>query len=426
LQYLINLSQMRRSQLFIKTRREAPADEESKNAQLLIRAGFIHKDSAGVYALLPMGLQVVENIKRIVREEMNSTGASELLMTTLQRKDLWEHTDRWDDKKVDIWFKSKLQNGTEVGLAWSHEEPMTEMMKEFIASYRDLPAYTYQFQAKLRNEMRAKSGIMRAREFIMKDLYSYSRTQEEHQAYYDSMVQTYLKVYARLGLGDNTFLTLASGGAFTKYSHEFQTVCDAGEDIIYLDRQKGIAINQEVLNDETIQKAGVDKQSLEEIKVAEVGNIFSFGTHKSEQLGLYFSDEDGRQKPVYLGSYGIGITRLVGVLAETFADERGLVWPKSVAPYQAYLARLGDETEVKQAADGLYDELEAAGISVLYDDSDERPGEKFADADLMGLPYRLVVSAKSLEAGGIELKARTATDTEIVPADQLTTRLLQP
>jgi prolyl-tRNA synthetase len=417
---------MRRSQLFIKTRREAPADEESKNAQLLIRAGFIHKDSAGVYALLPMGLQVVENIKRIVREEMNSTGASELLMTTLQRKDLWEHTDRWDDKKVDIWFKSKLQNGTEVGLAWSHEEPMTEMMKEFIASYRDLPAYTYQFQAKLRNEIRAKSGIMRAREFIMKDLYSYSRTQEEHQAYYDSMVQTYLKVFARLGLGDNTFLTLASGGAFTKYSHEFQTVCDAGEDIIYLDHQKGIAINQEVLNDETIQKAGVDKQSLEEIKAAEVGNIFSFGTHKSEQLGLYFSDEDGRQKPVYLGSYGIGITRLVGVLAETFADERGLVWPESVAPYQAYLARLGDETEVKQAADELYDELEAAGISVLYDDRDERPGEKFADADLMGLPYRLVASAKSLEAGGIELKKRTSTDSRIVSPEKITEALLHP
>jgi prolyl-tRNA synthetase len=417
---------MRRSQLFIKTRREAPADEESKNAQLLIRAGFIHKDSAGVYALLPMGLQVVENIKRIVREEMNSTGASELLMTTLQRKDLWEHTDRWDDKKVDIWFKSKLQNGTEVGLAWSHEEPMTEMMKEFIASYRDLPAYTYQFQAKLRNEIRAKSGIMRAREFIMKDLYSYSRTQEEHQAYYDSMVRTYLKVFARLGLGDNTFLTLASGGAFTKYSHEFQTVCDAGEDIIYLDHQKGIAINQEVLNDETIQKAGVDKQSLEEIKAAEVGNIFSFGTHKSEQLGLYFSDEDGRQKPVYLGSYGIGITRLVGVLAETFADERGLVWPESVAPYQAYLARLGDETEVKQAADELYDELEAAGISVLYDDRDERPGEKFADADLMGLPYRLVASAKSLEAGGIELKKRTSTDSRIVSPEKITEALLHP
>jgi prolyl-tRNA synthetase len=426
LQYLINLFQMRRSQLFIKTRREAPADEESKNAQLLIRAGFIHKDSAGVYALLPMGLQVVENIKRIVREEMNSTGASELLMTTLQRKDLWEHTDRWDDKKVDIWFKSKLQNGTEVGLAWSHEEPMTEMMKEFIASYRDLPAYTYQFQAKLRNEIRAKSGIMRAREFIMKDLYSYSRTQDEHQTYYDSMVRTYLKVFARLGLGDNTFLTLASGGAFTKYSHEFQTVCDAGEDIIYLDRQKGIAINQEVLNDETIQKAGVDKQSLEEIKAAEVGNIFSFGTHKSEQLGLYFSDEDGRQKPVYLGSYGIGITRLVGVLAETFADEHGLVWPESVAPYQAYLARLGDETEVKQAADELYDELEAAGISVLYDDRDERPGEKFADADLMGLPYRLVASAKSLEAGGIELKKRASTDSRIVPPEKITEALLHP
>lgn len=411
---------MRRSQLFIKTRKEAPADEESKNARLLIRAGFIHKDSAGVYALLPMGLQVVENIKRIIREEMNSTGASELLMTTLQRKELWEHTDRWDDKKVDVWFKSHLQNGTEVGLAWSHEEPITEMMKEFIASYRDLPAYVYQFQAKLRNELRAKSGIMRAREFIMKDLYSYSRTEEEHQRYYDAMIQSYLRVYARLGIGDDTFLTLASGGAFTEFSHEFQTVCDAGEDIVYLDRQKKIAINEEVFNDETIAKAGVNKDSLEKIKVAEVGNIFSFGTHKSQQLGLYFTDETGEQKPVFLGSYGIGVTRLIGVLTERFADDKGLVWPQDVAPYQVYLVSLGDDEEVRRAADEIYNYLTEKGYGVLYDDRDERPGEKFADADLFGIPYRLVVSHKSLEAGGFELKNRALTDTEIVVKDQLT------
>ena len=266
---------MKRTKLFVKTRKQAPAGEESKNAQLLIKAGFIHKDSAGVYALLPMGLAVVENIKSIVREEMNSIGGNELLMTSLQRKELWQHTDRWDDDKVDIWFKSKLANGTDVGLAWSHEEPIGDMMKEFIASYRDLPAYVYQFQNKLRNEIRAKAGIMRAREFMMKDLYSFSRTDEEHQAFYDKVTESYLKIFDRIGLADSTFLTYASGGAFTQFSHEFQTICEAGEDVIYLDRQKGIAINQEVMSDDVIAKAGVNKDSLEKLKAAEVGNIFS-------------------------------------------------------------------------------------------------------------------------------------------------------
>jgi prolyl-tRNA synthetase len=417
---------MRRSKLFIKTRKEAPADEESKNAQLLIRAGFIHKDSAGVYALLPLGLRVVENIKQIVRQEMNKCGGNELLMTTLQRKELWEHTDRWDDQKVDIWFKSKLQSGAEVGLAWSHEEPITEMMKEFIASYRDLPAYVYQFQTKLRNELRAKSGIMRAREFIMKDLYSYSRTEADHQEFYNSMIQAYLRVFAEIGLGDDTYVTFASGGAFTQFSHEFQTVTEAGEDTIYLDREKKIAINEEVMSDEVIQKTGVNKDRLEKVKAAEVGNIFSFGTHKSEQLGLYFSDEDGAAKPVVLGSYGIGVTRLVGVITEHFADEKGLVWPHNVAPYTVYLARLGDGEETVKAADEIYTRLRSAGISVLYDDrNDASAGEMFADADLLGMPYRLVVSPKSLEAGGFELKKRTQTDTRIVTAENLVSQIKQ-
>lgn len=414
---------MRRSELFIKTRKEAPADEEAKNAQLLIRAGFIHKDAAGVYALLPLGLAVIENIKQIVRDEMNAAGGNELLMTTLQRKELWEHTDRWDDAKVDIWFKSRLQNGSDVGLAWSHEEPISDMMREFIASYRDLPAYVYQFQTKLRNEIRAKSGIMRSREFIMKDLYSFSRSDEEHQKFYDSITQAYLKIFDNIGLGQDTYLTFASGGAFTQFSHEFQTITEAGEDTIYLDREKKIAINEEVFNDEVIAQTGVNKERLEKVKAAEVGNIFSFGTKKSEQLGLNFTDEDGAQKPVVLGSYGIGITRLMGVMAEHFPDDKGLVWPENVAPFKVYLASIGDEANVKQAADNLYSEIKNQGVSVLYDDRDERPGEKFADADLMGLPYRVVISPKSLEAGGFELKARTSTESKIVSKEQLVSSL---
>jgi prolyl-tRNA synthetase len=414
---------MRRSELFIKTRKEIPADEESKNAQLLIRAGFIHKDSAGVYALLPMGLAVVENIKSIIRQEMNDSKANELLMTSLQRKELWEHTDRWDSQKVDVWFKSHLHSGAEVGLAWSHEEPITDMMKEFIASYRDLPAYVYQFQAKLRNELRAKSGIMRAREFIMKDLYSYSSSEDEHKQFYDSMIQTYLRIFARIGLGDDTYLTFASGGAFTQFSHEFQTVTENGEDTIYLDREKKIAINEEVLSDEVIAQVGLNKDSLEKLKAAEVGNIFSFGTNKSEQLGLYYSAEDGSNKPVVLGSYGIGVTRLVGVLTEHFADEHGLVWPEEVTPYKVYLARLGDNEQIKNAADDVYAILQKAGISVLYDDRDERPGEKFADAELFGIPYRVVVSQKSLQAGGFELKERTKTEVSNLSKDELIDRL---
>jgi prolyl-tRNA synthetase len=410
---------MRRSKLFVKTRKEAPADEESKNAQLLIRAGFIHKDSAGVYALLPMGLAVVENIKQVVREQMNQNGGNELLMTTLQRKELWEHTDRWDDAKVDVWFKSKLQNGSDVGLAWSHEEPITDMMKEFIASYRDLPAYVYQFQTKLRNEIRAKSGIMRAREFIMKDLYSYSRNDAQHQQYYHAMIQAYLRIFTQIGLGDDTYLTFASGGAFTKFSHEFQTITEAGEDTVYLDREAKIAINEEVYSDEVIEQAGVSKDRLEKVKAAEVGNIFSFGTKKSEQLGLYFTDEDGSTKPVVLGSYGIGITRLLGVLTEHFADEKGLVWPAKVAPYDVYLAPIGDDPEVKRTADEVYGFLTDQGIKVLYDDRDERAGEKFADADLLGIPHRLVVSEKSLQAGGFELKSRTSNEAKTVAKDQL-------
>lgn len=410
---------MRLSELFTKTSKTVPADETARNARLLIQAGFIHKEMAGVYAYLPLGLQVLENIKRIVREEMNALGAQEIIMTSLQRRELWEVTDRWNDEKVDVWFKSQLKSGTPVGFGWSHEEPITDMMKNFVSSYRDLPANVYQFQTKLRNELRAKSGIMRGREFVMKDLYSYSRSDEEHQRFYDAVTAAYLRVFERVGLGDVTFVTFASGGAFTQFSHEFQTITDAGEDTIFVNRSKKIAVNQEVLQDDVLRQLGLNRDELEEVKAAEVGNIFSFGGAKSEQLGLYFTDEDGRQRPVVLGSYGIGITRLMGVIAEHFADDKGLVWPETVAPARVYLAPLGTSPEVTAAADGLYKALTDSGVSVLYDDRDVRPGEKFADADLVGIPTRVVVSGKTVAVNQYEVKDRTGNDTRLVDQAEL-------
>ncbi len=393
------------------------------NAQLLIRAGFIHKEMAGVYAYLPLGLRVLENIKKIVREEMNAIGGQELIMTGLQRKELWAKTDRWDDKKVDIWFKSSLKNGAEVGLAWSHEEPITDMMLNYINSYRDLPAYVYQFQTKLRNELRAKSGILRGREFLMKDLYSYSINSEAHEKFYKTATDAYLQIFARLGLGDDTFLTFASGGAFTQFSHEFQTLLDEGEDVIYLDRKKKIAINKEVLNDKVLDQLGLKRRELEEVRAAEVGNIFNFGPTKSEQMGLYFTDEDGQKKPVILGSYGIGITRAMGVIVEKFHDDKGMVWPESVAPFRVHLLALAgrDDESIAKETDKIYKTLLEAGIEVLYDDREISAGQKFADSDLIGIPWRVVVSKKT--GSKIELKRRDQEKTELVNLKELLARL---
>jgi prolyl-tRNA synthetase len=323
---------MRVSQLFTKTSKTVPADETAKNAQLLIQAGYVYKVMAGVYAYTPLGLRVLENIKQIVREEMNAASGQEIIMSSLQRKETWEGTGRWDDEVVDVWFKSKLKDDTEVGFGWSHEEAILEMMQQFVNSYRDLPTSVYQFQTKLRNELRAKSGIMRGREFVMKDMYSLHTTEEDMDAYYDKIIEAYKRCYERFGLGDSTFVTFASGGAFTKFSHEFQTICDAGEDILYVNDDHSVAVNEEVLDD-AANELGIDKSTLTPVKSAEVGNIFKFGTEKAEKMGVTFTDSDGAQKPVYLASYGIGITRVMGVIVEKFADEKGIVWPEAVAPY---------------------------------------------------------------------------------------------
>lgn len=411
---------MRQTKLFTKTRKEAPADEVAKNAQLLIQAGYIAKEMAGAYSYLPLGLKVVENIKQIVREEMNAISGQELIMTSLQRKELWESTGRWDDEVVDVWFKSELKAGGEVGFGWSHEEPIGEMMKNYISSYKDLPISVYQFQTKMRNEMRAKSGVMRGREFIMKDMYSFCADEATHQEYYESTKPAYMNVFKRLGIGDDTFITFAAGGAFTKFSHEFQTICVAGEDVTYINREKSIAINEEVLNEETLSTLGVTKDELEKVTTAEVGNIFNFGQQKATDLGLLVKDAAGESIPVWMGSYGIGVTRLVGVLVEKFADEKGIVWPEEVAPYQVHLVGLNlEDSEVKDWADGIYTTLQKRGVAVLYDDRDARPGEKFADSDLLGMPYRIVVSRKGKEVGQFEVVARSTGEVRMLSEEEL-------
>lgn len=398
---------MRQSQLFTRTRKEAPKDEVAKNAQLLIRAGYIHKEMAGVYSFLPLGLRVLENICRVIREEMNNIGGQELLMTTLQSKELWERTNRWSDEIVDNWFKTELKGGSEVGLGFTHEEPLTNIMRSYVNSYADLPRLAYQIQWKFRNEERAKSGIMRGREFLMKDMYSFATSEKEHEMIYEEIAFAYETIFKRLGIGETTYRTFASGGVFSKYSHEFQCILPVGEDTVHVSAEKKIAINKEVLNKEVLADLHLSEDELIEEKAVEVGNIFSLGTRFSEPLGLTYKDVEGDDKPVIMGSYGIGPSRLMGVLVEAFADEKGIVWPKEVAPYAVHLVSItGGNAEVAKEADRLYEQLEENGIEVLYDDRDVRAGEKFADADLIGIPVRLVVSEKTISAGGIEKTER--------------------
>ncbi|MDB5190325.1 MAG: putative prolyl-tRNA synthetase, prolyl-tRNA synthetase [Parcubacteria group bacterium] len=411
---------MRQSQLFTKTRREAPSDEVAKNAQLLIRAGFVHKEMAGVYSYLPLGLRVLNNIVSIIREEMNAIGGQEMVMTALQDKELWSRTDRWDDAKVDNWFKTNFASGGEAGLGITHEEPLTRIMTDHISSYRDLPRYAYQFQNKFRNELRAKSGIMRGKEFLMKDLYSFSKDEEEHAAFFAIAREAYKKVFQRLGIGDRTFVTFASGGIFSEFSEEFQTLSDAGEDTIYLDEEKGIAVNKEVYTDEVLEKLNLSKDTLVEKRAIEAGNIFNLGTRFSEALGLSYMDEEGNRHPVVMGCYGIGPTRSMGIIVETLSDSKGLVWPESVAPFKVHLVSLvPNDPTVVGYADALYEELMASGIDTLYDDRDVRAGEKLADSDLIGIPTRIIIGKDTLTTGEVEVVNRATGELKKVSRENL-------
>lgn len=398
---------MRFTQLFTKTRKEAPSDEVSKNAQLLIRAGYIYKEMAGVYTLLPLGHKVVEKITAIIKDEMNAVGGIQMQTSAIQTKEVWETTNRWDDSVVDNWFKSQLKNGTEVGFSFTNEEAYSHIMKSYISSYRDLPVYPYDFKTIFRNETRAKSGIMRGREFYWKALYSFSKNEAEHNEFYEKMKIAYKNVFDRVGIGDKTFITFASGGTFSKFSHEFQAISDAGEDTIYIDEEKGTAINDEVFNDEVLSELNVDKTKVKKETSIEVGNIFSLGHKFSTPFDLTYKDEEGNNIPVFMGSYGIGITRLMGTIVEMLSDEKGIVWPKKVAPFDVHIVQLGESAQVLSTLQELVLKLDEENISWILDDRTEvSAGEKFADSDLMGMPIRLVVSEKSVIAGGVECKKR--------------------
>lgn len=564
---------MRQSHLFTKTRKESPSDEISRNAQLLIKAGYVHKEMSGVYAYLPLGLRVIENIKAIVREEMNAIGGQEVSMTVLQPRELWEKTDRWDDAKVDNWFKTKLSTGVEVGVGLTHEEPVVDMLLDFVSSYKDLPISVYQIGAKFRNEKRAKSGLLRGREFVMKDMYSFARTQEEHKVIYEKVAEAYKRVYTRLGLGAITHRVKADGGIFTdQFSDEFQTLTSIGEDMIFHVPGTDLYYNQEIapsraveylskeqvpvpmqevfgegivgvpelskflgvppesttktmlystdtgsivavairgdyqineiklrkvlnaksvslLDEKTVEKVtgsivgyagliglpkdvivvvddscqnrvnfemGANKSNYHNINVnwgrdlprpekffdvklakdgdlhpdtgtayviknaVEVGNIFPLETKYTDALGLSYKNETGEQMPVVMGCYGIGVSRLFGVLAEIFADERGIAWPRAVAPFVVHLVLIGETESVKERAQALYLEMMQSGLSVLFDDRDGvSAGAKFSDADLLGMPYRVVISERSLASGGVELKLRTEEKGQVLPIAEL-------
>jgi prolyl-tRNA synthetase len=415
---------MRQSQLFIKTRKDTPADETSKNAQLLIRAGFIHKEMAGVYSYLPFGLRVIKKIEDIIREEMNTIGGIEMKTSIFQNKEVWEKSNRWDDSVVDNWFKTKLKGGGEVGLSFTNEEAYSNILKHYVSSYKDLPAYPYDFKEIFRNEARSKSGLMRGREFYWKALYSFSRNETEHQEFYAKATQAYKNIFNRVGIGDKTYLTYATGGTFSKFSHEFQTICDGGEDTIYIHKEdlgEGLqmnpdhaAINKELWTDETRKDLSLHEEDYVEQKAIEVGNIFTLGTKFSEPFNLEYKDENGEGKKVFMGSYGIGLGRLMGTVAELLSDEKGLVWTKEIAPFSVHLIVLGADDKTVKFADEVYADLRKAGVEVLYDDRDLRAGEKFADSDLIGIPVRLVVSDKTVAENKVEMKYRTEKDSELL------------
>jgi len=404
------------SKIFSKTSKTTASDADSVNARLLTQAGFIQKQMAGVYIFLPLGLRVLNKIENIIREEMEKLGACEVLMPTLTQEDSWQKTKRAD---LDILFHLKGRGEAKLVLNPTHEEVITPLMKNFVASYRDLPFSAFQFQNKFRNEPRAKSGLLRGREFLMKDLYSFHADEKNLDIFYEKAKKTYVNVYKRLGIGKQTFLTYASGGSFSKFSHEFQTICEAGEDTIYLCDKCKVAINQEIID---IQKTCpiCNGSDLRQEKAAEAGNIFKLRTKFSEPFNLTYKTAEGKDNFVEMGCYGIGLSRAMGIIVELFHDDKGIIWPENVAPFQIHLMALGKEKNVAEEAQKIYQQMQKKGIEVLYDDrADVSAGEKFAVADLIGLPYRVVISEKTLAKKSVELKKRTQTKADLIPTQKI-------
>lgn len=411
---------MKQSNLFVKTRREAPKDEVSKNAQFLIKGGFVHKEMAGVYVYLPLGLRVMNKISNIIREEMNAVGGQEIKMTVLQDPNIWAKAGRWQDDVVTDWFKTTLKGGGELGLAFTHEEPLANLLKNHINSYRDLPIFPYQIQVKFRNELRSKSGVIRGREFLMKDMYSFTTSADETDKFHEKIKLVYMRIFNRVGVGGKTYLTISSGGSFSKYSHEFQTVSNAGEDTILISEEKSVAINKVDYSKTLLKDFDLEGVAFDEAKSIEVGDIYKLGTKYSEAVGLTYKDKNGKEQFVDMGSYGIGIGRLMGAIVETLSDDKGIIWPDEISPFKVHLVRVeSQKSKVESEADKLYKKLTEKGVDVLYDDRDVGAGEKLSDADLIGIPNRVVVSEKTVGAEKFEFKRRDKKETKSVTENEL-------
>jgi prolyl-tRNA synthetase len=397
---------MKQSLLFTKTSKDAPKDEPSLNAQLLIRAGFVDKLMAGVYSYLPLGLRVLDKIKNIVREEMEVIDGQEILMPALSPKENWEKTGRWDG--LDVLFKLNGVGDKDYALGATHEEVVTPLVNKHVFSYKDLPMAVYQIQDKFRNELRAKSGLLRGREFSMKDLYSFHATEEDLNEYYEKSKVAYDKIFSRCGL--DAKLVEADGGTFSKFSHEFQVFTESGEDDVYGCEKCDIYKNKEIVKSDKCECGTKWKIN----KAIEVGNIFPLKTKYSDAFNFKFVDESGKEQTVLMGCYGIGPSRVMGSIVEVYNDEKGMIWPDEVAPYAVHLISLGKDSKIAKAADKLYEELSEAGVEVLYDDRDESAGAKLNDSDLIGLPLRILISEKTLAKNEVEFKARNNSDVIMV------------
>ncbi len=410
---------MKQSQYFLKTSKTVSKDDVSINARFLEQGGFVQKVMAGVYSYLPLGLRVLQKIENIIREEMNAIGGQEVLMPAMQPKENWETTKRWDG--MDVLFKLKSQHGYELALGPTHEEIVTPMAQSIISSYRDLPLAVYQIQTKFRDEARAKSGLMRGREFRMKDLYSFHTSEEDLTRYYKVVAEAYKKIFNRLGIP--ALYVEADGGTFAKYSHEFQVETENGEDTVYVCNNCSLAVNKEIFDDKKVC-TDCGKQDYRETKASEVGNIFELKTKFSDSFNLKFAAEDGSLQSVIMGCYGIGPSRCMGVIVEQSNDENGIIWPESVAPFKVHLIAIaGKDPQVITAAEKLYTDLQAANIEVLYDDREMSAGAKFADSDLIGIPNRVVISSKTLAENGVELKKRSESESGLVKIDDIISRL---
>ncbi len=405
---------MRQSQLFPKTQKTAPSGAEAVNHKLLVRGGFIDQLMSGSFSLLPLGLRVAKKIEQIIREEMNKTGAQELALPLLHPKEIWNETGRWD-KARDIMYQFK-KDEKEFALSFTHEEILLDLARKHISTYRDFPVKLYQFSTKFRAELRAKSGILRGREFIMKDLYSLHTSKEDLDEYYFKVADAYMETFKRMEL--EVIMTEAAGGVFTEeHTHEFQLLAESGEDEIIYCPGGDYSANVEIATVKEGKQCDLGHGPLKRAKGIEVGNIFRFGTTYSEKMNVSYTDAAGKKQFAYLGSYGIGITRLIGAIVEVSNDNRGIIWPASVSPFDAHLVSLDDQGEK------TYKELKDAGVDVLWDDrEDVAAGEKFADADLIGIPIRLVVS-KKVGAGKVEWKTRDKDEVKIIALQEAPKRL---